>query len=380
MSRRVTARDDIAAVIALYKANHVLREISAQTGVALRVVQNLVKRFCDLGEDELPAPLPKSGRPKLLSPRTLKVISRQVRSNPSLTAHEVKERNPRLLSHVSLRCVQQALHDDLGFKSFRARRKPLLTKRQKENRVKFCKKYEVWDLETWRRHVNGVRTSCASWSHEQTTQSKEQNFAESSTPHDEESFDHGTEDGEAQLRSHILNAALPFVHSYGWSPDAIAQGAETLGYSSMVHGMFPGGGVELVNHFYSTCNTILEESLKAKVKKVEEKPELKTGTTAFIANAVEERLRMNIEYIDSWHKALALHASPRNTTTALHNLGTLVDHIWYHAGDRSTDFNWYTKRGILAAVYKSSELCMLQDKSEDFQVLNIVGMNSKSRF
>ncbi|KAG7172016.1 putative Transposase-containing protein 2, partial [Homarus americanus] len=140
MSRRVTTRDDIAAVIALYKANHVLREVSAQTGVALRVVQNLVKRFRDLGEDELPAPLPKSGRPKLLSPRTLKVISRQVRETLP----------PRLLSHVSLRCVQQALHDDLGFKSFRARRKPLLTKRQKENRVKFCKKYEVWDLETWR--------------------------------------------------------------------------------------------------------------------------------------------------------------------------------------------------------------------------------------
>ncbi|KAG7155051.1 Transposable element Tcb1 transposase-like 7 [Homarus americanus] len=150
MSRRVITRDDIAAVIALYKANHVLREISAQTGVALQVVQNLVKRFRDLGEDELPAPLPKSGRPKLLSPRTLKVISRQVRSNPSLTAREVKERNPRLLCHVSLICVQQALHDDLGFKSFRARRKPLLTKRQKENRVKFCKKYEAWDLETWK--------------------------------------------------------------------------------------------------------------------------------------------------------------------------------------------------------------------------------------
>ncbi|KAG7171129.1 putative Transposase-containing protein 15 [Homarus americanus] len=166
MSRRVTTRDDIAAVIALYKANHVLREISAQTGVALRVVQNLVKRFRDLGEDELPAPLPKSGRPKLLSPRTLKVISRQVRSNPSLTAREVKERNPRLLSHVSLRCVQQALHDDLGFKSFHARRKPLLTKRQKENRVKFCKKYEVWDLETWRSVLWSDEATCVSklWS------------------------------------------------------------------------------------------------------------------------------------------------------------------------------------------------------------------------
>ncbi|KAG7175977.1 Transposable element Tc1 transposase-like 15 [Homarus americanus] len=137
MSRRVTTRDDIAAVIALYKANHVLREISAQTGVALRVVQTLVKRFRDLGEDELPAPLPKSGRPKLLFPRTLKVISRQVWSNPSLTAREVREKPPSSESR-------------LGYKSFRARRKPLLTKRQKENRVKFCKKYEVWDLETWR--------------------------------------------------------------------------------------------------------------------------------------------------------------------------------------------------------------------------------------
>ncbi|KAG7177856.1 Transposable element Tc1 transposase-like 1, partial [Homarus americanus] len=143
VSWRVTTRDDIAAVIALYKANHVLREILAQTGVALRVVQNLVKCFRELGEGKLPAPLPKSGRPKLLSPRALRLFLDKY-------AREVKERNPRLLSHVSLSCVQQALHDDLGFKSFRARRKPLLTKRQKENRVKFCKKYEVWDLETWR--------------------------------------------------------------------------------------------------------------------------------------------------------------------------------------------------------------------------------------
>ena len=63
----------------------------------------------------------------------------------------------------------------------------------------------------------------------------------------------------------------------------------------------------------------------------------KRGTTAFIASAVEERLRMNIEYIDQWHKALALHASPFNTLNALNNLTTLVDHIWYYAGDRSTD-------------------------------------------
>ncbi|KAG7172334.1 putative Transposase-containing protein 10, partial [Homarus americanus] len=139
MSRRVTTRDDIAAVIALYKANHVLREISAQTGVALRVVQNLVKRFRDLGEDELPA-LSLVGLNYCLHGH-LRLFLDKFGPIP----HSQHRETP-----VLLRCVQQALHDDLGFKSFHARRKPLLTKRQKENRVKFCKKYEVWDLETWR--------------------------------------------------------------------------------------------------------------------------------------------------------------------------------------------------------------------------------------
>ncbi|KAG7153450.1 hypothetical protein Hamer_G019506 [Homarus americanus] len=120
MSRRVTTRDDIAAVIALYKANHELRDISAQTGVGLCVVQKLVKCYRELREDVLPAPLPKSGRPKLLSPRTLTVISCQVETNPAFTAREVRERNPRLLSQVSLSCVWHSLQYDLGFKSLRA--------------------------------------------------------------------------------------------------------------------------------------------------------------------------------------------------------------------------------------------------------------------
>lgn len=52
------------------------------------------------------------------------------------------------------------------------------------------------------------------------------------------------------------------------------KGAETLGYSGMAHGMFPKGGVELVNHFYTTCNNKLEENLAAKAKEIENNPEL----------------------------------------------------------------------------------------------------------
>lgn len=40
----------------------------------------------------------------------------------------------------------------------------------------------------------------------------------------------------------------------------------------------------------------------------------------------------------------------------MERLALMVDDIWYWAGDRSTDFNWYTKRALLAGIYTSTGL------------------------
>ena len=53
-------------------------------------------------------------------------------------------------------------------------------------------------------------------------------------------------------------------------------------------------------------------------------------------------------------QAMALKAYPPVAPTALENLSLMVDDIWYMAGDKSTDINWYTKRGVLAAIYTST--------------------------
>ena len=42
-----------------------------------------------------------------------------------------------------------------------------------------------------------------------------------------------------------------------------------------------------------------------------------------------------------------------------------VDAMWRAAGDTSTDFNFYTKRGILAGVYGSTAMRWFNDTSED---------------
>jgi ubiquinone biosynthesis protein COQ9 len=43
-----------------------------------------------------------------------------------------------------------------------------------------------------------------------------------------------------------------------------------------------------------------------------------------------------------------------------------VDDIWFYTGDRSIDMSWYSKRATLAAIYLSTELYMMEDKSPGF--------------
>ena len=143
--------EEVGQVIGLYKGGAKLKDISSQTGINLRTCQRLVKRFKEEGEQEIPQPKPKPGRPKSVSQHTLRVLRRQLVSQPSITARELKERNPRLLAGVSLRTVQERIHEDLHFKSFRARRKPHLTPSQIKKRISFCKKYLEWDLNDWKK-------------------------------------------------------------------------------------------------------------------------------------------------------------------------------------------------------------------------------------
>ncbi|XP_046659487.1 ubiquinone biosynthesis protein COQ9, mitochondrial-like isoform X2 [Homalodisca vitripennis] len=167
---------------------------------------------------------------------------------------------------------------------------------------------------------------------------------------------------EDNIKQKILQASLPFVIQYGWSKNAISAGASTLGYPGVIHGMFPQGGADLVNHFYATCNQELATQLKLAAESTD-----KTSTKepqVFVRDAVETRLRMITPYLAQWPQALALMTLPPNVPTALANLLTLVDDICYYAGDRSVDLNWYSRRVALAAIYKMTELYMLQDSSE----------------
>jgi ubiquinone biosynthesis protein COQ9 len=63
-------------------------------------------------------------------------------------------------------------------------------------------------------------------------------------------------------------------------------------------------------------------------------------------------------------RALAILAMPQNVPVALRIGWRTADVMWRIAGDTSTDFNHYTKRMTLGAVYGSTLLVWLDDQSE----------------
>ena len=63
-------------------------------------------------------------------------------------------------------------------------------------------------------------------------------------------------------------------------------------------------------------------------------------------------------------RALAIFPMPQNLPLALRIGWRTADVMWRIAGDTSTDFNHYTKRMTLGAVYASTLLVWLDDQSE----------------
>ncbi len=161
-----------------------------------------------------------------------------------------------------------------------------------------------------------------------------------------------------EARERILDAAMPHVAFDGWSRTTLATGAADAGYDAdMARRAFPGGGLEAALHHSARADTRMLEALEAL-------PLDDMGTTATVTAAVRLRLEQNADNREAVRRALTCFALPGNAPHAARALYRTVDAIWHAAGDRSTDHNFYTKRGLLAAVYGATVIHWLDDTSE----------------
>ena len=166
-----------------------------------------------------------------------------------------------------------------------------------------------------------------------------------------------TERFEAERRA-LLDALLDHVPFDGWTGTAMAAAAEQAGLDAeFPHRAFPRGAVDAIEYF----NRIADEDMATAL--AEEDLEAMRVRDR-IARAVRVRLEQNAGHRDAVRRGLTVLSFPPNGPAGMRILYRTVDAIWRAAGDTATDFNFYTKRGLLAGVYGATVVFWLNDGSE----------------
>jgi ubiquinone biosynthesis protein COQ9 len=161
-----------------------------------------------------------------------------------------------------------------------------------------------------------------------------------------------------QLRRRLALAVGENAVFDGWTRAAIDSAAGQLGVDPLQARLaMPKGQAAMIDLYIQEVDRALEAYFTperlAKLK-IREK----------IRALVWRRLEIMGPAREAVRRALAILAMPQNLPLGLRISWRSADLMWRIAGDTSTDFNHYTKRMTLGAVYGSTLLVWLDDESE----------------
>jgi ubiquinone biosynthesis protein COQ9 len=161
-----------------------------------------------------------------------------------------------------------------------------------------------------------------------------------------------------QLRRRLALAVGENAVFDGWTRAAVESAAQQLGIDPVQARLaMPKTQPEMIDLYIQEVDRGLEawftpERLAG--MKIREK----------IRSLVWRRLEIMGPAREAVRRALAILAMPQNLPLALRIGWRTADLMWRIAGDTSTDFNYYTKRMTLGAVYGSTLIVWLDDESE----------------
>jgi ubiquinone biosynthesis protein COQ9 len=145
----------------------------------------------------------------------------------------------------------------------------------------------------------------------------------------------------------------------GWNEAALAMAAAELGVpADRARLAFPGGAAEMIDAWFDWVDKAMLEAFppeKIAAMKIRDR----------IRNLLLFRFQILAPHREALRRALSILALPRNAPKGAALAWRSADRIWRLAGDTASDFNHYSKRGILIGVYASTTMIFLDDQSED---------------
>jgi len=164
---------------------------------------------------------------------------------------------------------------------------------------------------------------------------------------------------DQEMREAVLARALPHAAFDGFTDSVLQKAGDEAGLTKTdLARLFENGPISLVEFYSTVTDAEMEKRLAAmdiKTMKIRER----------IARAVKTRLSILKPHKEAARRAASLLSLPMHAALGAKLVYRTVDAMWRAAGDTSTDFNFYTKRGILAGVYGSTAMRWFNDTSED---------------
>ena len=162
-----------------------------------------------------------------------------------------------------------------------------------------------------------------------------------------------------ELRLALAPAIAANAAFDGWNARAVESAASSQGVDPGIAQLaYPGGAADMIDAWFARVDAAMTErcpSERLATLKIRER----------IAQQVEARLAILAPQREALRRALAVLALPQNVARAARLGWRAADVMWRAAGDAATDYNHYTKRAILGAVYAATIQVFLDDESED---------------
>lgn len=161
-----------------------------------------------------------------------------------------------------------------------------------------------------------------------------------------------------EIRAALAPALATHAAFDGWCDKAVAAAAEEKAVDPDIAQLaFKGGAMTLIDYWINSIDAEMERRLP-----VEKLAAMKIR--ARIAALIETRLDIAAPVKEAQRRALTIMAMPQNLLSASRLGWRSADRMWRLAGDDAADFNHYTKRLTLSAVYASTLAVFVNDDSQ----------------
>lgn len=164
------------------------------------------------------------------------------------------------------------------------------------------------------------------------------------------------------IQNQLIEAVLNHIPFDGWSAASLSMAAADCGVSEAeLAGLFPAS----VSDAIAAYGDYADEMMVAAFQDRDEAEMSTMPVHIRIRTLILLRLHQAAPHKEVVRRTLAVLAKPQHARLAAKMLYNTVDAMWRAAGDTSTDYNFYTKRATLSAVYSATLLAFLSDNSAD---------------